>query len=295
MSDAYRDSGQACPRCAGASIREANGYLVCESCDSLLLREADLAASIHELDATAGAIVAKPSGQAAGRCPRCGNLMDSCELFVAAHPLGGGFLRCAQDGVWMPRDVMVSLFAWAKDRGRGQPQGHDRPYGRVIESSLSGRGIRSAGPAPGSGMVSVIQGPRESLRHGSDLLISQRPSGWPYAHTAFVSALRGGHLVCPTCSGQPLSFRVDRWACERCQGSFVEDAALTEMISAMTNAPWELPASTGAAGSHKCPACAAVMTSERLQQVALERCALHGVWFSTGALQAVLEHAGRAK
>ena len=289
----YRDSGLACPRCAGASLRESNGYLVCEACDSLLLREADLAASIHEIDGTAGPIVARGSGQVAAPCPRCGNPMDSCELFVGAHPLGGGFLRCAQDGVWMPRDVMLSLYAWAGGRAGAQPHGHDRPYGRVIESSLAGRGMRSAGPAPGTGMISVLQGPRESMRHGSDLIISQRPSGWPYAHTAFVSALRGSHLVCPACAGQPLSFQVDRWACERCTGSFVEDAALIEMVSAMINAPWELPAPLGAAGSHKCPACAAVMTSERLERVALERCVAHGVWFAAGELQTVLEHAGR--
>jgi len=291
----YRDSGQACPRCAGASLRESNGYLVCDSCDSLLLREADLAASIHEIDATAGAIIAKPSGQGAAACPRCANLMSHCELFVGAHPLGGGFLRCAQDGVWMPRDVMVALYAWAGQRAGAQPPGRERPYGRVIESSLAGKGVHGAGPAPGTGMVAVLQSPREFARHGSDLIISQRPSGWPYAHTAFVSALRGRRLVCPVCSGQPLSFQVDRWACERCTGSFVEDAALIEMVSAMTNAPWELPVPADAAGSHKCPACAAMMTSERLAGVAVQRCPAHGVWFSAGELQTVLEHAGRAK
>ena len=63
----------------------------------------------------------------------------------------------------------------------------------------------------------------------------------------------------------------------------------------MTGAPWELPALARTPGAHNCPACAAVMTSEPLEGLALERCGEHGVWFAAHELQTVLERAGRAK
>ena len=287
----FRDSGRACPRCDGASLREHDGRLVCDECDGLLLGEAELATSIHELDHKDDPIVARPTAQADAPCPKCGDPMQTCDLFVGTHAIGGGFLRCARDGIWMPRDVMVSLYTWASRRT--DHHGHARPYGSVIQPALAGLG--RAAPPPGAGMVGVLQGIRDAFSHGSDLLISQTQRSWPKTHTVFVSALRGNRLTCPVCQGHPLSFQGERWGCERCNGSFVENPALVEMVTAMTNAPWDLPEAVGKAGERKCPACAGAMLREIVETVAIDRCAAHGVWFDADELQKLLEQAGMHK
>jgi ribosomal protein S27AE len=274
-------------------LREHDGRLVCDECDGMLIAEADLAASIHELDKKDEPVVARPTAQADAMCPRCGDPMQSCDLFVGTHAIGGGFLRCARDGVWMPRDVMVSLYSWAGRRSG--PEHHGRPYGSVITPTFQRGTVRGTGPAPGTGMVAVLQGVKDAFSRGPELAISQTHREWPKTHTVFVSALRGNRLTCPVCAGQPLAFRGERWACERCSGCFVENPALVEMVVAMTSEPWELPASAGSAGERKCPACAAAMARDLALGVALDRCSNHGVWFDADELQKLLEQAGMHK
>ncbi len=253
-------------------MREHKGHLVCDECDGILVSEHDLAASVHELDGKDEPIVARPTADADAHCPRCAELMQTCDLSLGAHPLGGGFLRCPRDGVWMPRDVLASLYAWAGRRAHEQ-EAHPRPHTALLQSLFAGRGRTGR----------------------SSLIISQPQRAWPKTHTVFVSALRGNRLTCPNCSGQPLSFQGDRWACASCQGSFVENTALIEMVTAMTGSPWELPAPSGEPGARKCPACGGVMVAETVEHVDLDRCPRHGLWFDAEELQTVLEHAGLHK
>jgi Zn-finger nucleic acid-binding protein len=215
--------------------------------------------------------------------------MQTCDLSVGTHAIGGGFLRCAKHGLWMPRDVMISLYSWAGHRST--PHGHARPYGAVIKPALMGGG---RGPPPaGTGMVAAIQTVKDAFSGGgSSLLISQARREWPKTHTLFVSALRGNRLTCPVCAGQPLVFAGERWACERCEGAFVENAALVEMVIAMTGVPWELPAVAGRPADRKCPACAALLVREQVETVEIDRCAAHGIWFDRDELRKLLEQAG---
>lgn len=193
----------------------------------------------------------------------------------------------------MPREALVAIYAAAGQRARAEHARAARPYGAVMSSSLQGKG-RTAPPV-GTGMVAVIQGSSNPFSHGGELAISHWESARPLVHTVFVTAYRGYRLICPVCSGQPLAFEGDRWVCVRCAGSFVEDAALVAMISDIAHVPWELPATSAAAGTRPCPVCKTAMAAERLEEVQVDRCAGHGVWFDDRELAAALEHAGTAE
>jgi len=284
----FREPGQSCPRCAGQALREHDGHLACDACDSLLIAPGELAASIHELDGGETAVETRDPEPLAAPCPRCAGAMQGVTLVVGGQALGGGFYACPRDGVWMPRDVLAAIYAAAGRRAREAHAAKGRPYGAVIR--FTGEGHGRAGPPPGGGMVAAIQSVGNAFAHGGELAISNWQARTPRVHTLFVSAFRGRWLRCAGC-GHDLAFEGDRWACPGCAGSFVEDAALVAMVSEMSGAPFELPPPSGKPGARACPVCGDAMTVEQLERAAVERCARHGHWFDPDELQRVLQHA----
>jgi Zn-finger nucleic acid-binding protein len=105
----------------------------------------------------------------------------------------------------------------------------------------------------------------------------------PMSVTPFSSAFAGHTLLCPVCK-IGMGLQGHRYVCEQCKGVFVENAALVEMMSAMRDEPWGLPPAEGPPGARPCPVCAAVMSSERVDAIELDRCASHGVWFDRDEL-----------
>jgi Zn-finger nucleic acid-binding protein len=85
-----------------------------------------------------------------------------------------------------------------------------------------------------------------------------------------------------------LQARGERWPCASCDGAFVENPALEQMMGEMRKAPWELPEAAGEAGARACPACAEAMVVQHLEGVEVDRCAAHGVWFDAGELAIAL-------
>ena len=93
--------------------------------------------------------------------------------------------------------------------------------------------------------------------------------------------------MCPVCK-IALGLHGRRYACEKCSGVFVENAALVELMSEMREERWDLPPAEGPPGQRACPVCSGVMSTERIQAIELDRCALHGVWFDRDELAASL-------
>ena len=112
----------------------------------------------------------------------------------------------------------------------------------------------------------------------------------PLIATPFVSAIAGRDVTCPACK-TPLAALGDRYGCESCGGLFVETKALAQMIEEMTAQPWLPTAPSEAMSARVCPACAIAMTSEAIDDVALDRCTAHGYWFDAGELEATLQTA----
>jgi Zn-finger nucleic acid-binding protein len=107
----------------------------------------------------------------------------------------------------------------------------------------------------------------------------------------FVSAYKERTLGCPSCKDTKLSFQGDLWACATCNGCFVEDAALTAMVSEMSRQPWQPPPAKGGLGERVCPVCEKRMVVEVLEAVTIDRCEGHGVYFDPDELQTALAHA----
>ena len=115
----------------------------------------------------------------------------------------------------------------------------------------------------------------------------QKRKSSPMSASEFSSAFAGHTLICPVCK-IALGLHGHRYACEQCTGTFLENAALVELMSEMREEPWELPAAEGPPGQRACPVCTDTMSVERIQTIELDRCALHGVWFDRDELAASL-------
>jgi Zn-finger nucleic acid-binding protein len=278
-------------------LREHEGHLVCDNCAGMLVAQTVLAASLAEITAEA-VLAVRTTGPSSVTCPRCAAAMELDALSIGGREIGGGFLRCARDGIWVPRNAFVSMYAAASARTRAEAAHNGRAYGPVVtlEDSVprgGGGGVHSSGPPPDAQFVSVLQGNNNPFAHGGELAISHYwEHARPRVHTIFVSAFRGYRLTCTSCGDRSLEFEGDRWLCPKCGGSFVEDTALVAMISEMTTEPFELAPPGGAKSDRACPVCKESMTQDRLDGVTVARCAGHGTWFAAGALVTALEHAG---
>jgi Zn-finger nucleic acid-binding protein/ribosomal protein L37AE/L43A len=260
MDDAYRTSARACPSCGNTALREFHDRLVCDECDGMLLTTDDLARSIHEIDGSSGSVAFEDEGPSKKPCPRCQGAMTSAEVLVGHLKVYGRSLHCVRDGVWISQGALAGLFAVAS---------------RLSHAHVSGRMYGGAGKpssAPG-------------------LAISHWGESRPRAHTLFVSAYKDRTLGCPSCKDTKLSFEGDLWSCGACNGCFVEDAALSAMVSEMSGQPWQPQSAKGGAGDRVCPVCDKPMIVEVLEAVTIDRCEGHGVYFDPDELQTALAHA----
>lgn len=275
MSDPYRQSPQKlCPRCGSSSVREHEQQLVCDACQSTLLPVADVAKSLSEIDGVAEAIEVRDAAPEAVTCPRCDQAMQMVSLQRGTHLVPGRFHYCSRHGVCVPREVLAASYARSTQYARATP-------GRSGHAFLSVQ----------HGDASAFRAVRDAFAQSSwSPMIGQYELPRPLVHTLFVSAFRGMNLTCPVCS-VGLEFAGDRWACTKCAGTFVEDAALVAMISdILHNQPWEMPAPGGKPGERKCPVCAKAMAVETFETVTVDRCAGQGTWFDDQELQTALLH-----
>jgi ribosomal protein S27AE len=280
MSEPYRQSpSQLCPRCSASALREHEQQLVCDACHATLLPIAALTTSLTEIDGSADVIEVRDLAPDPVICPRCSQTMQMCSLQRGNHMVPGRFHYCTRDGVCVPRDVLVAGYARAT---------------RVARSGMSPGARSGAGNAYmnlGPGNATAFRAVRDAFAPASPA-IGHYELPRPLVHTLFVSAFRGLTLHCPTCHDSLLQFAGDRWACTKCAGTLVEDAALVAMISDIVHKAWEMPAAGGKPGERKCPVCAKAMTTETFETVTVDRCLPHGTWFDDQELQTALLHAG---
>lgn len=276
-------------------MREVAQRLVCDTCQSMQLAEADFVASLHALDGEHAPVSFDDAQPGGNPCPRCRAAMHAGNTRVGQVKVEGRVERCEQHGLWMSERQLAAAYARASRittrAGRSVGQGKSVAQGRgynPIPTAIGGTPFTNKGglAAAMNSIANAFEGRRHLAR------------ATPHQHTAFVSSLRGP-LYCPTCKSTPddgplrsqqqeLQFLGDRWICPRCPGSFVEDAALTAMVMDVKQAYWEMPAPSETPGDRGCPQCRALMTVEQRGALALDRCAKHGVWFDEAELQALL-------
>jgi ribosomal protein L37AE/L43A len=284
MSDAYRSSPHLCPTCGNTALREYGHNLVCDECNGMLIPAAELAASINELDGGSESLTTSDARASDKPCPKCAGAMTSNHVAVGTMKLHDRLLVCATDGVWCSQEAMAATFARAYRRS--QPWGR----GGIAAGSISPPSL----PGASGGMAGAMASIGRAFGGGaasSGLAISHWADARPRVHTLFVSAYKDRALGCPSCKEAKLQFRGDRWDCDVCKGSFVEDAALSAMVMEMTAQPWVPPTVKGAPGDRQCPVCKTAMIVEVLEAVTTDRCAAHGVWFDDKELQDALAHA----
>jgi ribosomal protein S27AE len=298
MTDAYRTSAFACPRCSNSALREFHDRLVCDECNGMLISLDDITESIHELDGSKDKLDITDGKAADKRCPRCSLAMAPCTIKLGEMTVYGQFLHCAAHGLWFPRDAMTALFARVSRRGGFRGMGAVAGVGGGL--GTGGRGGNDSSvianmPSGHSGMSGAMASINQAFSSGgpasAGLAISNWQSRRPRVHTLFVSAHKDRKLGCPSCKEAALAYLGDRWACSTCAGSFVENAALAAMVEEMAQKPWAVPAVSGAPGERACPICKAPMLVEVLEAVTIDRCGQHGVWFDDTELQTALHHA----
>lgn len=271
----FRESSGTCPACGAAPLRAVGKRLVCDRCEGMLIGGAELAEALREVGDFTPAAVETANGEVTEiKCPRCTQPMQRGAIRVGPQILDRPTLWCATDGAWLSQDQMVVELARSSRRSSAATRHH------------GGVASAAADLAPSGGEMAALRGVGNAFTKNQRLPISYRP---PRVRTAFVSAFAGRQLACPACPSHPaLGFVGDRWTCQTCSGSFVEDAALVAMVSDIKGEPWELPALADNPGTRACPVCTSVMVTETLGTVTLDRCKGHGTWFDEAELGPVL-------
>jgi hypothetical protein len=276
LSDVYRTSAIACPRCPGASLREFKDRFVCDECQGLLIGFDDFASACEDLTGELATLEYRDEAPTTRPCPTCGKPLVACKLTLVSVDrslkLGDEVLRCESHGLWCGGGVLASVFA----RITRRLIANRRPH---VPGEIGLDGLPRTRVAPATaGLVIGNWHARKRAR--------------PKTLTP-VNAYADRELACPTCSTR-LSFLGDRWACAECHGSFVETAALVAMVSDVSKQPWEMPEVSGAPGPRGCPICHEALVVESLSPATIDRCPRHGVWFDADELAAALERASGA-
>jgi Zn-finger nucleic acid-binding protein/ribosomal protein S27AE len=240
--------------CREVAMREVGRRLVCDSCGGMQV-------SVDELERVMGAGEAATlidDGASALVCPRCDGTMRGCRLAVGKLELDHALAQCKRDGVWFPGGALEDTFV------------------RVGAAGHKGGGVghRSGGDGRVSTYVPMYQ-----------------PKHRPIPPPVPMSQFKDRRLPCPVCGGAALELALDRWTCAGCGGAFVENAALVVMVGEMIRGPWEMPPPHGADGKRACPVCTLAMQVEWFEDVEIDRCAEHGVWFDPTELGDALQHA----
>jgi len=102
-------------------------------------------------------------------------------------------------------------------------------------------------------------------------------------------------LSCPKC-GVALETAGYTERCSKCDGAWIHEDALVGMLQERTSAlvflPWQPREKDQVRG---CPVCTKPMQTVNLEQVALDRCPDHGVWFDAHELAQLLHAAKHFK
>lgn len=249
-SDPYRQAPGTCLSCK-LPLRTFGARLVCDDCGAMLIELSDLEAAITELDTDHLTLAFAEREAVAERCPRCEQPMQAAALHRGRAQLLPRVVHCVKHGAWLPGGVLVSLFALV---------GHHAPPRMSADEYTGG------------------------LRIGN-----WRSKARPRDHVAPVDPYAGRVLACPS-DGAPLAFGGDRHACPACHGVLLGTARLVEIVGEMTGSPYELAPPSGAPSPRACPACASPMTAEVFETARVARCAEHGLWFASGALETALAH-----
>ena len=97
-------------------------------------------------------------------------------------------------------------------------------------------------------------------------------------------------MNCPDC-GDALVPEEWRHRCAKCRGTFVDNATLIARVAEDMARPFELPP-LGAAGARACPQCGQSMHRAMLQEVEVDRCEPHGIWFDTTEISRIVDASG---
>ena len=270
----------ACPAC-GATLREFQHRLACDHCGGILIGYDDLATAIgDQRGEVSPELIALDRGATEMRCPRCEQSLVSCGLSVklasgkTKNP-NVGFARCPHHGLWCGPGVLAAVFAVIGLPSTARNAATSFQPVSTIETGLDGLpSARGRSASDGLAISAWRNRPRQRTKTLSP-----------------VNAYADRSLGCPVCPSQELRFLGDRYACERCAGLFVENAAVAAMVNEIAPAYWELPAATGKAGERSCPVCRELLVVEVIETVAIDRCGTHGVWFDPKELATMLEHA----
>lgn len=217
-------------------------------------------------------------------CPRCEVQLKSCTVTLGKLVLDGEILHCDKHGLWFEAGLLEEVLRQVGKHHHGAVAyrgGSAGMSGFGVGQTLAGAAYRSVAEA-----FSRSGDPNEPLRWWDKHRVVQ--------HTPFASAFSQQHLACPKCAGK-LALHGSLWGCDAGDGVFVEYAALETMFFEMANRPWEAPAPSGTPGKRACPACSAPMLEHDLEEVPIDRCATHGIWFDAGELEQALQHGSQPR
>lgn len=276
MTQPYRTTTNTCPSCSGP-LREFAKRLVCDHCDGIMIGSKDFTAACEDVAGIDLPLEIHDGEKTATPCPRCGVAMSTCKATIGDKKLKSRFLYCERDGLWCASGVLTGVFAII-----GRTWGHRGGASRGAGSTTGLDGLPVPQHRPASGGLAISQW-RDRAR-------KRPPAVTP------VNIYREQALACPACPAhgrRELVFAGDRWACERCQGAFVERGALEALVEEMANQPYELAPPSGETGPRTCPVCIDPMIVEKLgTSTTIDRCAKHGVWFDEHELQTALVEVG---
>lgn len=270
--DPYRASGFRCPTCPGAPLREFKNRLCCDECHGILIDDDDYIASCADLCNADLHLAFSDEHATTTPCPRCERAMTQTRVTLTPVKVAADVLRCERDGFWFKDGLLAGVFAHIGRRVRGVKGPY---YGMVGPRGLDGLPISSHGSATAG--LAISQWRHRPRRRGET--------------ASPINLYRDQRLPCPRCKGSDLKFFGDRYACDKCGGTFVQNAALESMIMDVSKQPFDMPAPVGAAGPRACPVCKTAMVSEDLEKVPIDRCSDHGVWFDPNELTVALERA----
>jgi Zn-finger nucleic acid-binding protein len=272
----YRQAGFRCPTCRTAPLRAFHDRLCCDECTGIFLTEHDFASACGDLAGQETRLQFRGEQATVRMCPRCNQPLVAADVVLDPSGVTAHVLRCTRDGLWCPRGVVAGVFARMGRVFGGRGGGMSNALQVLNRKGNDGLAIPSHGPATAGLAISQWRSrPRQRAKTMST-----------------VNAFRDQQLLCPACAPpSELVFMGDRYGCGECGGVFVENAALEAMIFDMSGTLFELPPLTGIPSERYCPMCRAVLVTEELQLVAIDRCAQHGVWFDPSELALALEHA----
>jgi hypothetical protein len=268
----YRIAGLRCPQCPESPLREFQDRLVCDECQGMLIGHADFATACADLDGRAIELAFsgdKPS--LTHTCPKCERHMTLCRVHLKPTKTTADVMRCDRDGIWCQNGFLEVVFA---NLSRSRPGHPGYNYARTLPNGPDGL------PVP-------------QLRAGTGLRISEwgdRPRHRKPTLTP-INAYADRDLACPVCTTSELVFFGDRYACGGCGGTFVQNAAFEAMVMDVAKELFQLPAATGAPGPRACPVCKEAMLVDDVEQVPIDRCQQHGLWFDPNELAITLERA----